>query len=260
MLEAAWYDAINHRVSRRRFTGEHLAEDVLATLRTHCETFKPDSFVSAATARASLVERAPDDLFTGLVGSYGKIAGASSAALLIGGEGGDVGVGYVGEAFALEATRLGVDTCWIAGAFSHERADSLAHVSAREHVPAIVAVGLTGEMGTGEKVTRAFVRASKRHTVEKLTAGAGVGDWPSWARSALEAARLAPSGGNAQPWRFRLESDSLVLSQVAKPYWTVKLDLGIAMLHVELGAEHAGVSGRWEMLDADADVARFTPR
>jgi hypothetical protein len=76
--------------------------------------------------------------------------------------------------------------------------------------------------------------------------------------AAVEAARVAPSGANKQPWRFRLEGGTLVMGRAEKIYWTAPIDFGIAMLHVELGAEHAGVRGAWEHL-AEPDVARFVP-
>ena len=83
---------------------------------------------------------------------------------------------------------------------------------------------------------------------------------PLWAKEALEAARLAPSAANRQPWRFLLTENSITITVdglrdthgVSK-----RLDCGIAMLHIELGARHAGVEGRWEYLQPP-DVARFT--
>jgi hypothetical protein len=48
------------------------------------------------------------------------------------------------------------------------------------------------------------------------------------------------------------------LSRKKAAYPTVALDMGIAMLHVEIGAQHEGVRGRWESLDGDS-VARFVP-
>ncbi len=260
MLDPAWYEAIGRRISRRRFTGEPIPGKVLAGLRSFCETFAPAAIPSAARTRTVLVERAPADLFTGLVGSYGRVDGAPSAALLVGEEDSQLEIGYVGEAFVLEATRVGLDTCWIAGTFSHKRADSLAGLAPEERLPAIVAVGIAeADMATGERTMRAFARASSRMSAEKIAYGADLDEWPPWARSAAEAARWAPSGANMQPWRFRLESGSLVLSEATRHYWTVRMDLGIAMLHAELGAQHAGTTGRWERLDNTHDVARFIP-
>jgi hypothetical protein len=78
-----------------------------------------------------------------------------------------------------------------------------------------------------------------------------------WAQAAVNAARVAPSGGNKQPWRFSLEDGELVLTDhPARFYWTHRMDCGIAMLHAELGALHTGVHGVWRA-EGDHVVARF---
>ena len=62
------------------------------------------------------------------------------------------------------------------------------------------------------------------------------------------AARLAPSAVNRQPWRFVCGDRSISVS-LDKKRDTYKisrrLDCGIAMLHLELGARHAGAAGLW---------------
>jgi len=78
----------------------------------------------------------------------------------------------------------------------------------------------------------------------------------------VETARLAPSAINRQPWRFRLDGDSLVIAQdnaFETPKVTKRLDCGIAMLHAHLGAVAEGVVGAWTDLEGGLDVARFTP-
>lgn len=55
-----------------------------------------------------------------------------------------------------------------------------------------------------------------------------------------------------------MDGDALVITEAPKVYWTAPIDFGIAMLHAELGAEHAGVSGRWTT-DRNDEVARFVP-
>ena len=100
----------------------------------------------------------------------------------------------------------------------------------------------------------AAVRSAARRQIEEIAPGLqrGLGPahtaWPAWAISAVEAARLAPSGANRQPWRFRLDGDALVMSSAESVSWTAPIDFGIAMLHVELGAGHEGVRGNWEHL------------
>ncbi|HUU33773.1 MAG TPA: nitroreductase family protein, partial [Vicinamibacterales bacterium] len=116
----------------------------------------------------------------------------------------------------------------------------------------------TEQQSSGERVVRTMVKASARLSVEKLAPGILDGGWSRWAVAAVHAARLAPSGANRQPWRFRLDGDALVVSRAEKQYWTAPMDFGIARLHVELGAMHEGVAGAWTQLTAP-DVAAFTP-
>jgi len=77
-------------------------------------------------------------------------------------------------------------------------------------------------------------------------------------KKALEAARLAPSAVNRQPWRFFLGENAIAVS-LDKVRDTDKisrrLDCGIAMLHLELGARHSGVAANWTY--PPGNVARF---
>jgi len=65
--------------------------------------------------------------------------------------------------------------------------------------------------------------------------------------SRLEAARLAPSGINCQPWYFIVEGDSIhVYFQRSLPglkgklYHPSDLDVGLALCHLEVASEHEG--------------------
>lgn len=270
-LVPAWYDAIAVRASRRRYQPTAVAGDVVARLRAFCEADRPST-----SARLTIVEGATDRLFTGVLGkfagSYGRVEGAPLVAAFVGRDGHEGEVGYLGEAFILEATTLGLGTCWIAGTFDKERAGDLVELKAGERVMALTPLGAPVERrGAGEWLLRRALKVSHRLPLEAIAPGIGApaggetsaavsGDarWPTWARTAVEAARLAPSGVNRQPWRFRLEGSGLVLTRAEKLYWTAPFDLGIARLHVDLGAAREGVGGIWEPLD-EPDVARFVP-
>jgi nitroreductase len=252
VLDAAWYDAIPTRVSRRRFDDRPVAPGDIERLETFCAAYRPYQPV-----HVELIKDAPADVFTGLVGSYGKIAGARWVAAFVGPANSELQIGYTGEAFILEATRLGLDTCWIAGSFDKERAGGLVESQPDERVVAITPLGHALErQPIGERLLRSGVRAASRRPAAELAPGIG-DSWPAWAVSAVEAARRAPSGANRQPWRFRLEGNARITSRADKLYWTAPIDFGIAMLHIELAAAHAGVTGRWERLDAP-DVGRFS--
>lgn len=253
-LDAAWYDAIPVRISRRTFDGRPVAPDLLGGLRIHVEAFRPVPGV-----RVELVESAPHDLFTGYAGGYGKIRGAAAVAAFIGPEGADAAAGYVGEAFVLETTRLGLDTCWVAGSFDRKRTAATFSTGEGECIFSITPVGYAmARQPVDERAMRTLARASTRKPLSVLAPGADGGSWPAWAAMAARAARLAPTGGNGQPQRLRFEEGTLVVGSAPKTYWTAPIDLGIVMLHAELGALRGGMRGRWEQADAP-DTARFVP-
>jgi nitroreductase len=267
-LDPAWYDAITARRSRRRYSARSIAAADVDQLVAFCERFR-----LAGDVRVVLAEGA-GDVFTGLLdrfgGAYGRVEGAPWTAAFVGPAGSETEAGYVGEAFVLEATRLGLGTCWVAGMFDHATAARLAHPRPGEKVIAVTPLGHPLERkAVVERMMSTAVRSAARRQVEDIApglvrgvwqsgGGSAAGSWPAWAVTAVEAARLAPSGANRQPWRFRMDGGALVLASAERAYWTAPIDFGIAMLHAELGALHDGVRGEWRRL-MPPDVARFEP-
>jgi Putative TM nitroreductase len=272
-----WYDLLGKRTSRRQFDGRSVPAELREQLEVFCDGASapagaPGSGSVApgavpAPARVCLVDDPAHLLYTGIIGGYGKVTGTPLSAAFVGRSSGEgpvpeevqAAAGYLGEGFILEATRLELGTCWIAGSFDHAGVRKLVELAAGEHVVAVTPLGYpTRQQGGGERVLRTMVKASARLSVEKLAPDILDGSWPRWAVAAVQAARLAPSGANRQPWRFRMDGDALVMARAEKLYWTAPIDFGIARLHVELGALHEGVTGSWTMLPAP-DVGRFTP-
>ena len=253
-----WYQAIPQRVSRRRFRPEGLSDATLAELERLCLQFRfPE-------ARAVLVLDNSGAIYKGAVGSYGKIKGAGAYIAFIG----DISfanyqerVGYLGEGIILEATNLGLGTCWVGGFFRPEVVARQIYIDPGEKILAITPVGLIDQEHTWEeKIMSGFAKSRQRKELAELTEGLPGDQWPQWVRQALEAARLAPSAVNRQPWRFVVGQDSITvkLDSPKDSYHIAKrLDCGIAMLHLELGAMAAGVSGQWQLLQGEA-VAAFT--
>lgn len=263
MVEHAsdWLDAVDVRRSHRRYVAEPTATEILDALDAVCAGFVP-----WPDARVTLVRDVAQPVFTGIVGSYGKITGARHALLMIADTSTDASqqhTGYTGEAAILHATALGVNTCWIAGAFSPTLAATLVDLSPAEKVVAVSPIGHATAPGFTDRSMRFFAKSSSRKPLEEIAPGIDA-SWPGWARRAVEAARLAPSAVNRQPWRFRLDDGSLVVARdqpLEVPKVTRSLDCGIAMLHAELAARAAGVTGDWEDIsDSGLDVARFRPR
>lgn len=254
-----WLAAVARRQSRRVFDGKRTEVERLEALERVCSQFRP-----FPEARTVLVRDPRVDVFTGAIGSYGKVKGAPHLLLFIGDETSDLcdqRVGYVGEAAVLEATALGLDTCWVGGFFSASRTGQLVDLAPRERVLAVSPLGhAVSTLALGERSMRGLAGSHGRKSVAEIAPGATKGGWPDWAIAAVETARLAPSAVNRQPWRFRFDAGALVIARdnaMELPRVSKRLDCGIAMLHAELGARAAGVGGAWRDLDNGLDVARF---
>ena len=253
-----WAHAAKERRARRSFDGSRVDEAALDELEHHCEGFAPSD-----QARTVLIRRAPESIFAGVVGSYGRIRGASSALVMLGQAGDGHGrelAGYIGQAAVLAAMQLGLDTCWVGGMFHPGRVLKLVRMHAGEKVYAISPVGYAEEKLSGpeRRVYRMKSGTPKsRKPLDEIAAGWQA--WPAWTHAAVRAARIAPSAMNRQPWRFRWEGGAMVVSFEGSdtPKISKRLDCGIAMLNAEVGLRSGGMSGQWELLDHGTDVARF---
>jgi hypothetical protein len=226
-----------------------------------CRDFRP-----FPQARAELINASPDEILRGAIGSYGKIKGAPTLIAFVG----DMKdpyvqekVGYTGEGIVLEATAMGLATCWVGGwmFFRREVAASLLGIGEHEKVLAVTPVGRpAGEPTLEETAMTGFGLFHTRRPLKEMVAGMESGKLPYWVKSALEAARLAPSAINRQPWRFHVEPNSITVS-MDDPSFNLgiskRLDCGIAMLHIEVAALDSLAKGEWQFL-ADPEVARFT--
>lgn len=65
-------------------------------------------------------------------------------------------------------------------------------------------------------------------------------------------ARLAPSWGNLQPWRFILHDNKVVLAIVDKDF-SHSLDAGVVMLYFEKAAHEEGISSKWRLNISNSD-------
>lgn len=256
---AAWLEAGRARSSRRSFDGTRISEPVLDELEAFVHSNHP-----SAVARTVVLRTAPERVFTGIVGAYGRVTGSPSALAFVGvagAPGTDECVGYTGEAAVLEAARLGLDTCWIGGTFSAGKMARAVGLEAGERVFGVSPLGhATGTLSLAEKTIfgHKTTGPKPRKSAEEIAPGSGV--WPGWARAAVEAARLAPSAMNRQPWRFSYADGRVTVSYEGEDAYkrvSKRLDCGIAMVHFEIGARHAGVAGRWELSEHGRDVATW---
>jgi hypothetical protein len=257
-----WREVIPHRRSRRQYDARKtIHPDVVANLRQCCDEFRPYS-----GAWAVVVTESPDEVFSGVIGAYGKVKNARAFMAFIG----DMrqphvheAIGYTGEGVILEATALGLNTCWIGGFFRAEVVSTLIELQPNESVLSVTPVGYASTLATlEEKTMTGFGLTHRRKSLASLAGGLPQIDWSEWVLPSLEGARLAPSAVNRQPWGFQVEPDGIkvhVRGGGLETKISKRLDCGIAMLHLEVMAHGLGVAGSWEYLAAP-DVARFRIR
>jgi nitroreductase len=251
----SWYQAIFVRRSRRSFIDRLPEEEKLERLERVCREFKP-----FAGARVEFLRNSPEKVFKGIVGGYGKITGAPYYVAFIGSSGSpnvEEGIGYTGEGVILEATALGLGTCWVSGFFRPEAVKEHIALADHERVYAVTPIGYTEKgFSLKEKFYEGAARSLRKKPFEEIVEGTALVPWQA---KAIEAARIAPSATNRQPWRFVVGEKSITVrldTPKDSGRFPKRLDCGIAMLHIELGTMAACLKGKWTFLAAP-DVARF---
>ena len=222
-----WYRATQSRFSVRAYTADP-TDAQLAALR------QTASQLSAKGVRIDVLR--DEHVFTGMFGA--KIKGTSSFAALFSRDARPETVGYIGEAFVLECTALGLQTCWLGVSFSKQSLHNAIKLRQGEKLVCIISMGQCAE---------GYV-ARKRRTVAELTeiTDEQFANLPEWKRCAVACARMAPSAINAQPWSFDTDGPGIGVENASWNFGWGRLDCGIAMLHIELGAAHCGVRGEWK--------------
>lgn len=221
-----WYRAAGARYSVRSYAADPTDEQ-LASLR---ET------AASLSARGVRIEVMRDErAFAGMLG--GKIKGTSTFAALISRGAQPEAAGYIGEAFVLECTSMGLGSCWLGANFSKAALKKALPLTQGEALVCVISIGTAAEP---------YVER-KRRTMGELTelSKEAYDALPEWKRCALACARRAPSAINAQPWSFDPTGEGIIVENIAWNFGWGRLDCGIAMLHIELGAAHCGVTGEW---------------
>jgi nitroreductase len=255
--------AIHKRFSVRSYAGRSVDPSVLEQLLTFAENASHVSNVPTRVALVSGID-AVKDVLTFMIGSYGFVNNAPH--LLAGvlpeeSETARIDLGYVLEQVVLEATRLGLGTCWITGTYNAERAGNALALTSGEVAAAVCALGYATKEGFGRLHTRIIRRLARGHKRKSLTEIVFSERWgESWSQqgtdptlvAVLEHARLAPSAANLQPWRFIVDGNQVTLAMM-RPSW---IDAGIVMSHVTVASIALERPGRWALRLRDEATAQ----
>lgn len=235
-------EAIMNRKSVRKYEKKMLTLDDQAFIVNKINALNKNDM----GIKMSLVFQSDEDVFTGILGSYGKITNAPAYIVLIGNKLAphiESHIGYNGEQLVLECLSQGMSSCWVAGTFSSSKVSKQVTLEKNEKIYAIIAIGYEakGEVDTMKKLSK-----GTKKPLDEL--------WykvpstiPSVFKEPLALARLAPSAMNMQPWRFEVNENELsihfssgLLPKKAAIY-SKALDCGIALCHLVIGLELSGV-------------------
>lgn len=277
-MTALTIDTIRGRRSVRSYDGRPLDQSLVKTLESRYETFSPGLF--GGRTRFALVVREERGRLK--MGTYGLISNVPAyiAGSIQDSPMANEDFGYSAEGLILEATRLGLGTCWIGGLFDRTKAAEATGGGAGFLVPAIIATGYPAETRSIADRLIASVSSERGRKDPALlffdaaTGGACTMDSGNPWTEVLEALRLAPSASNKQPWRVFVETGTekprfhLYLDEDPKynrMFGAVRLqnvDMGIAMRHFEVAARSLNLPGSWTRLspgEAGEESRRVTP-
>ncbi len=223
-----------------------------------------------SAVRFGLIAASPDDEGAlKRLGTYGFIKGARGFILgaVRKGPGDLEDYGYLLEEVILQATGLGLGTCWLGGTFTRSTFTSrFGGVGRDETIPAVVSIGYPGDDGT-ERIREREEGARRLPPDELFFAGEFDeplgGERADAYAGALEAVRMGPSATNKQPWRIVRRGDDWHFCLLrtkgygkGSPWFKLlriadlqRVDLGIAMCHFALVARESGLDGRWVIED-----------
>lgn len=235
------YEAIFKRKSTRQYSTEPLTDDEISTVEKIVESADrlKDTGLKVHIVRDGKVVH---ELFKGIISNYTKVIAPHY--LVVTSDdvpGWRENSGYTVEQIVLELTRIGLATCWIGGHADRESLKTTLGVDRSRVAGVFIAFGKPAVEGDQY---RKDPGDAKRKPLAQIVTGQPDETWTT----ILEAARIAPSAVNSQPWRFFIEPDRVDLcivrlNPVAQRLYgaLTPVDAGIVLKHVVIAAAHLGL-------------------
>jgi nitroreductase len=207
--------AILKRRSIRKYTDRPIATDAAAELR---------SLIDECNEKSGLHMQLILGDGKGLSGMRSIILkNANNYLAIVGKDDGNLDElgGYWGEKVVLEATRLGIGSCW----FGFGAKKDLIEIAPGEKLLIVAAMGYAAQ--------EAKDRSSK--PLEKLCSIPSGVEAPDWFIAGVKAAQLAPTALNKQNFKFTLINGDSVMAESLGGVFS-RVGLGIVKRHFEIGA------------------------
>jgi nitroreductase len=262
-------DAIQARYSVRQYQAVPVAEETQAGLMKHLQALQTGPLGSHLRFSLFAATEADRASLRGL-GTYGFIKDPTG--FIVGAvQAGDHALedfGYMMEKAILDATALGLGTCWLGGSFTQSSFARKIGKGRGEMIPAVTSIGYPAPDARERDQVRVRARADSRLPWEALFFDSRFGKTLSRDRvgayaKVLDMVRIGPSASNKQPWRIVKDGARWHFYCQRTPgygkgswYFTLlrladlqRLDVGIAMCHFELTARELGLGGKWMASD-----------
>ena len=246
-------EIIKSRHSVRTYENNELPKDVLNKVKTYIDEINNSKGIFGDKIRINLIEKNDENKETKL-GTYGVIKGANyylTAAYDKSDGKGLYDIGYLLEKVVLYCTDLGLGTVWLGGTFNKSKFAEVINLKDNESLSIVCPFGIEADKKT--LVAKMFgVNTNKRKDFTSLFFKDNFDTTLSYEEAGeygevLENIRLAPSALNKQPWRIVKEDKNLHIYSDGKIDIN-KVDIGIALCHLELTASEKGLNGKFEIL------------
>lgn len=259
------YQAILSRHSVRRYQDRPLSSDALAQIDECVSQVVP--LVPANHLRVMRRDALTGEDLIAAMGGYGRIlspphymiAAMTGKAHLL------TDLGFRTEQVAVRMTQMGISSCFI-GCLDRESTVRIRFRLPREaRMGAFLIFGYAAETVTGRTINAVVRRMAGSNTKlphaslffeRSFSTGT---EPPRHLVKLIDAARLAPSANNAQPWRFLHYEDALYvfLRRQNVRYGNKEsvqeyryFDGGTCMANIALAIDALGYEGYWTLLDA----------
>lgn len=209
-------EAVMQRHSVRRYLDTPIEEKTAAELKKIISEVNAESGLSI-----QLVLNEPK-AFGALINGVGFLKNVRNYMAIVGKNGEELSekAGYYGEKIVLEAQRLGLNTCWVAGTYRKEK--TVCEIKEDESLVCVIALGYGENQG----------KPHNSKPLEKLYKCKG--EVPEWFLEGVRFASLAPTALNQQKFLFEYSEEIASVKSLGGFYSDI--DLGIVKYHFEIGS------------------------
>ena len=232
-------EAIDERRSRRLYLNQPIEASHLSKLHDLITLYNTESGLSIRFLEDG------SSAFSSFRKSYGLFSGVRSLLVLAGPKNDPdlkEKVGYYGEMLVLEATILGLGTCWVGGTFDTK--STIYQLNEAEALVCVIPVGYVETLSFKEKMVHQMVAGKSKSIDQLLNADSKL---PEQYLEAMKAVQKAPSAANRQPVHFEWSQGIMTSFTVDDGKFNL-VDLGIVKAHFEVAT-----GGRFEL----GNPARF---